>query len=58
MYKCTETYHPEADRGVRWDDPRIGIEWPLTDSAVSEKDARAPLLSAIAPDDLPEYGES
>jgi dTDP-4-dehydrorhamnose 3,5-epimerase len=55
MYKCTETYHPEADRGVRWDDPRIGVEWPITDPAVSEKDGRAPLLNAIAPDDLPEY---
>jgi dTDP-4-dehydrorhamnose 3,5-epimerase len=55
MYKCTELYHPEADHGVRWDDPRIAIDWPVTDPAVSDKDRRAPLLSAIAPDDLPDY---
>jgi dTDP-4-dehydrorhamnose 3,5-epimerase len=54
-YKCTEVYHPEADHGVRWDDPRIGIDWPVTDPAVSDKDRRAPLLDAIAPGDLPEY---
>jgi dTDP-4-dehydrorhamnose 3,5-epimerase len=54
-YKCTEVYHPEADHGVRWDDPTIGIDWPIADPAVSEKDGRAPLLSSIAADDLPEY---
>jgi dTDP-4-dehydrorhamnose 3,5-epimerase len=54
-YKCTEVYHPEADHGVRWDDPQIGVEWPVTDPAVSEKDRRAPLLGAIATDDLPDY---
>jgi dTDP-4-dehydrorhamnose 3,5-epimerase len=54
-YKCTELYHPEADKGVRWDDPRIGVEWPLTDPAVSDKDGRAPLLEDIAAEALPEY---
>jgi dTDP-4-dehydrorhamnose 3,5-epimerase len=54
-YKCTEVYHPEADRGVRWDDPRIGIEWPVADPFVSDKDRRAPLLNEIAPEDLPGY---
>lgn len=27
-YKCTEYYHPETERSVRWDDPRIGVAWP------------------------------
>jgi dTDP-4-dehydrorhamnose 3,5-epimerase len=54
-YKCSEVYRPEAERGVRWDDPQIGIDWPVTDPAVSDKDRRAPLLSAIAPDELPDY---
>jgi dTDP-4-dehydrorhamnose 3,5-epimerase len=54
-YKCTELYHPEADHGVRWNDPRIGIEWAVDDPAVSEKDGRAPFLDEIAPDDLPEF---
>jgi dTDP-4-dehydrorhamnose 3,5-epimerase len=55
MYKCTELYHPEADRGLRWDDPAIGIQWPVADPRVSDKDRRAPLLAAIAPEDLPVY---
>jgi len=53
-YKCTEVYHPEADRGVRWDDPAIGIDWPVAEPNISDKDRRAPLLSAIAAEDLPE----
>lgn len=48
-YKCTDFYHPEADRAIRWDDPSLGIEWPVDDPILSEKDAAAPLL-----DDLPE----
>lgn len=47
QYKCTEYYSPENDRGVRWNDPAIGIEWPLVDEALpslSNKDAEAPLL--------------
>ena len=53
-YKCTEVYHPEADRGVRWDDPAIGIDWPVDATPPSPtRTRRAPLLDAIAPDDLP-----
>ena len=47
QYKCTEYYSPENDRGVRWNDPAIGIEWPLVDGSLpslSNKDAEAPLL--------------
>ena len=29
QYKCTDRYHPESERTIRWDDPAIGIEWPL-----------------------------
>ena len=54
-YKCTEYYHPEAERTLRWDDPRIGIEWPTSDVELSAKDREAPLLDAIAPDLLPPY---
>ncbi len=57
MYKCTEVYVSEADRAVRWDDPRIDIAWPIPDPAVSEKDGRAPVLDAIAVEDLPVYEE-
>jgi dTDP-4-dehydrorhamnose 3,5-epimerase len=48
-YKCTDFYHPEADQTIRWDDPRLGIDWPVDDPIVSEKDAAAPPL-----DEMPE----
>jgi dTDP-4-dehydrorhamnose 3,5-epimerase len=54
MYKCTEVYQPRNDRGVRWNDPRIGIVWPISDPLVSEKDGRAPLLDEIPADQLPD----
>jgi dTDP-4-dehydrorhamnose 3,5-epimerase len=47
QYKCTEYFTPENDRGIRWDDPSIGIEWPLVDGgepSLSGKDSAAPLL--------------
>uniref|UniRef100_UPI003F7787A4 dTDP-4-dehydrorhamnose 3,5-epimerase n=1 Tax=Escherichia coli TaxID=562 RepID=UPI003F7787A4 len=40
-YGCTELYHPEYDSGIPWDDPDIGIDWPLEmvdDLIISEKD--------------------
>jgi dTDP-4-dehydrorhamnose 3,5-epimerase len=43
-YKCTELYRPEYDRGIRWNDPEIGIEWPLEEPLLSPKDDAAPLL--------------
>lgn len=46
-YKCTNVYSPEHDRGIRWNDPEIGIEWPLENSIVSEKDQKHPLLKEI-----------
>ena len=45
VYKVTEFYSPEHDRSLRWDDPDLGIEWPLEGKPVlSDKDARAPSL--------------
>jgi dTDP-4-dehydrorhamnose 3,5-epimerase len=46
-YKCTSLYKPEDDAGIVWNDPDIGIEWPISDPLVSEKDAAAPRLSQI-----------
>ena len=46
-YKCTDFYHPEADRTVRWDDPQLGIDWPVEDPILSEKDAGAPSLDEL-----------
>ena len=47
LYKCTSLYDPPSDRGIRWDDPAIGIDWPDMGSAplLSAKDAAAPLLA-------------
>lgn len=46
-YKCTNTYSKEHDRGVRWNDPAIGIDWGVTDPIVSEKDGKQPVLADI-----------
>ena len=48
-YKCTEVYTPEAERSLRWDDPTVGIEWPVSAPLLSGKDAEAPLLGARHP---------
>lgn len=49
LYKVTAYYEPSADRSVRWDDPAIGIEWPVTaeDAVLSDKDRNAPLLAEL-----------
>lgn len=45
LYKTTGEYAPECDRGIKFDDPEIGIEWPkLDDLLLSEKDKKQPLL--------------
>lgn len=46
VYKTTSYYAPESDRGLRWDDADIGIEWPKLDIpfALSDKDQKQPLL--------------
>jgi dTDP-4-dehydrorhamnose 3,5-epimerase len=48
IYKVTDFYSPEHDRSIRYDDPAIGIEWPVAAAEIrlSEKDRAAPLLAA------------
>ena len=53
-YKATDFYAPSAERGVRWDDPLFGIDWPVKDPILSEKDRKYPLLSPNSAD-LPKY---
>ena len=52
MYKCTDLYHPEDDWGILWNDPQIGILWPIHDPLLSPKDSTLPRLSQVAPEKL------
>ena len=45
QYKADNLYAPDCDGNIRWDDPAIGVAWPLTPTVLSEKDANAPLLA-------------
>ena len=45
QYKADNLYAPDCDGNIRWDDPAIGVAWPLTPTVLSEKDAAAPLLA-------------
>jgi len=44
QYKCTAIYNQKGESGIRWDDPNIGIKWPITDVLLSEKDRQAQTL--------------
>lgn len=47
-YKCTKAYSPAHERSLVWNDPEIGIEWPISDPLLSVKDRAAPRLSELA----------
>jgi dTDP-4-dehydrorhamnose 3,5-epimerase len=51
-YKCTEFYSPKDELAIRWDDPDIGIKWPLEEPVLSERDAKALLLRDVPADRL------
>jgi len=55
IYKCTDYYHPQSEQGIRWNDPAIAIEWPITDVQLSEKDSNNPLLQDQSEQLLPRY---
>jgi dTDP-4-dehydrorhamnose 3,5-epimerase len=54
-YKCTTAYNPTGQRTIRWNDPRINIQWPIADPVLSDQDASASLLDSLAPEELPLY---
>ena len=46
-YKCTEIYYPEDEFSVAWNDPDLGIRWPVSDPILSQKDRSAPRLREV-----------
>jgi dTDP-4-dehydrorhamnose 3,5-epimerase len=47
-YQVSEFYHPESEGRLLWNDPAVGIEWPIKDVVISDKDRTAPPLPARA----------
>jgi dTDP-4-dehydrorhamnose 3,5-epimerase len=54
-YKCTDLYDPSAEGGIRWDDPGIGIDWPVNKPILSNKDLNNNFLREMRYDLLPLY---
>lgn len=48
LYKCTEYYQPGDEIGVLWNDPAIGIQWPVNEPLLSDKDRTLPTLAALS----------
>ncbi len=55
LYKCTEFYNAEAEGGLLWNDPDLGISWPIVEPKLSKKDSNAPPLKDIPKEKLPVY---
>jgi dTDP-4-dehydrorhamnose 3,5-epimerase len=58
LYKCSDFYAPEEERGIAWNDPKIAIAWPIPPGAppsLSARDAAFPTLAEARPEDLPSY---
>ena len=49
-YLVSSLYDPATEAGIRWNDPEVGVEWPVDDPLLSQRDIDAPLLSDIAAD--------
>jgi len=47
-YKCTDFYDPPSERGLIWNDPAVGIAWPIQDPILSPRDRQHPGLAALA----------
>ncbi len=55
QYKCTDYYHPEDEIGLLWNDSDIGIDWPIKDPVLSDKDKGLLPLKEIHPAKLPHF---
>ena len=56
-YKCTEYYHPETEVTIAWDDPAIGVAWPIAEPLLSERDRTGESLANVDRARLPRYGD-
>ena len=45
LYKTTDEYAADLERGIRWDDPDVGVDWPVAEPILSERDVQLPPLS-------------
>jgi dTDP-4-dehydrorhamnose 3,5-epimerase len=54
-YQCTALYDPAADASIAWNDARIGVDWPISEPLISDKDAKARLLADVPADRLPTF---
>ncbi|SMF67513.1 dTDP-4-dehydrorhamnose 3,5-epimerase [Pseudobacteriovorax antillogorgiicola] len=54
-YKCDEFYAPEHELSIKWDDPEIGIQWPVSEPKLSNKDQDGTPLKELNDNDLPKY---
>ncbi|MGH7616123.1 MAG: dTDP-4-dehydrorhamnose 3,5-epimerase [Gemmatimonadaceae bacterium] len=55
VYKCSDYYTPSCEHAVKWNDPALGIPWPVLSPVLSAKDEAAPLLADLPPGALPRF---
>ncbi|MDD3275628.1 MAG: dTDP-4-dehydrorhamnose 3,5-epimerase [Kiritimatiellales bacterium] len=53
VYKCSDFHAPGDEYGIRWNDPDIGIDWPLTDAILAGKDIQAPRMKDVPTNHMP-----
>jgi dTDP-4-dehydrorhamnose 3,5-epimerase len=54
-YKCTDFYNPATEHGILWNDPDLGVDWPVKEPLLSSKDAGYSRLKDFPPDTLPRF---
>lgn len=55
LYKCSDYYAPEDERGILWNDPTLNITWNISSPVLSQKDAKNPTLATVPTEYLPKY---
>lgn len=53
LYKSSDYYAPEHERGIAWDDPQLAVPWPVETPLLSARDRALPRLAELAPEELP-----